>query len=170
MGTWINKTTDQAHEIAANSSFQNIEVPVGTWKAIVDSIIEKKNGEDIYDKYKGERKYLMKFQVIEGPGEGGTFLQNLFVLPENSEEHVNSTMRFLSKLSKAIGYDGPISEEAFVGKVLKIDVIPKKKGNGNTFMIHEPKKEEQKAAPSTPPVQAEGQTGGETVVSDGIPF
>ena len=170
MGTWVNKTTDQAHEIAANSSFKNIDVPIGTWKAIIDGIQEKHKGQDIYDQFCGERKYWMRVQVIEGPGQGGSFLKDIYVLPENSEEQVNSTMRFLSKLSKAIGYEGPITEEAFVGKVLKIDVIPKKKGNGNTFIIHEPKMEEQKAAPSTPPVQAEGQTGGETVVSDGIPF
>ena len=172
--SWVNKTTDEAHEIASNSSFDYVEVPVGRWKAVIDSVSETdKHGNPIYDQFCGERKYRMRIQVIEGPGEGGSFLKDLFVLPENSEKMVNRTMNFLSKLSKSISYDGPISEEAFIGKVTVIDVFPKKNGNGNTFRIYDPEKPEQKAtssaSPSTPSVGTQGQTGGETVVSDRIP-
>lgn len=173
--SWINKTTTEAHEIAANSAFDYAEVPVGQWKAVIDSVSETdKHGNPIYDQFCGERKYRMRIQVIEGPGQGGSFLKDLFVLPENSEKMVNRTMNFLSKLSKSINYDGPISEEAFIGKVTVIDVFPKKNGNGNTFRIYDPEKpvktEQKAASPSTPSAETQGQTGGETKVSDGIPF
>ena len=77
---WMQYDTAQAAE-AASKSFDDVEVPVGKWKAVVDDIYEaKKDGEHYYCKFSGERKALMKLEVIDGRGQeessGRTFLSS----------------------------------------------------------------------------------------------
>ena len=170
---WKQYDTGQAAEAAASAkSFDDVEVPVGKWKAIVDDIYEaKKDGDYYYCKFSGERKALMKLEVIDGPGAGGIFWQNLFIFPENSEKQANRSLTFLHNLCLSISYTGPIEKEAFIGKITTLEVYPKKNGNGNTFKIHIPdsQKDGDKETAENPP-SVQGQTEGETKVSDGIPF
>ena len=171
---WKQFDTGAADEVASQSR-DNIEVPVGTWKALVDDIYEtRKTGEMYYDKFSGERKALLKIDVLDGPGEGGVFFKDLFIFPENSEKKMKKSMTFLSALCKSCGYVGPINKENLIGKVLTIDVVVKKNGNGTTFKVHvkdtgeEAKPQSNPEPPAKQEVQA--QTGGETRVSDEIPF
>jgi len=173
--TWKQFGTDDAAE-AASKSYDDVVVPVGKWRALVDDIYEvKKDGEHYYCKFSGERKALMKLEVIEGPGQGGVFWQNLFIFPENSEKQATRSLSFLHNLCVSIGYTGPIKKEVFIGKITTLEVYPKKKGDGNTFRIYIPdtkKGGEGEVAESPTPVRVpvQGETEGKPPVSDEIPF
>ena len=114
MSGWQNFDTSAADEVASQQR-DNIEVPLGTWKAVVDDIYEtRKSGEMYHDKFSGERKALLKLDVIEGPGQGGVFFKDLFIFAENSEKKMKQSMTFLSALCKSCGYVGPINKENLI--------------------------------------------------------
>ena len=170
MSGWQSFDTSAADEVASQQR-DNIEVPLGTWKAVVDDIYEtRKSGEMYHDKFSGERKALLKLDVIEGPGQGGVFFKDLFIFAENSEKKMKQSMTFLSALCKSCGYVGPINKENLIGKILTIDVVPKKNGNGNTFKVHVKDSGETPETKPAPSAEPQGQTSGPTQVSDEIPF
>ena len=56
MSGWQQFDTSAADEVASQQR-DNIEVPLGTWKALVDDIYEaRKSGEMYHDKFSGERR------------------------------------------------------------------------------------------------------------------